>query len=94
MPVSPAIRLRCCHPSPSRVPALLCTPPTPAPHVCLLLLLLLLLLQVQNRLLDPVWQPALKPDRMLRVLQCTRLLSRDSTLRQQFVQYGAVQVGV
>jgi len=38
------------------------------------------------------WRSGLKQDHLLRVLQCTRLLSRDKALRQRFVSLGAVEV--
>ncbi len=48
--------------------------------------------QVQSRLCNEAWRRALRPDHMLRVLQCIRLLSRDMALRQRFVDVGAVKV--
>ena len=45
-----------------------------------------------HRLLHDSWRSGLKPDHLLRVLQCTRLLSRDNSLRQRFVSMGAVKV--
>ena len=48
--------------------------------------------QLTCRLMHEKWRPGLKPDHLLRVLQCTRLLSRDKTLRQRFVTMGAVNV--
>ncbi|GAX79138.1 hypothetical protein CEUSTIGMA_g6578.t1 [Chlamydomonas eustigma] len=44
-----------------------------------------------HRLLHESWRPVLRPDHLLRVLQCTRLFSRDATLRQKFVAMGAVK---
>lgn len=53
---------------------------------------ILLCAQVAHRLLHDSWRSGLKPDHLLRVLQCTRLLSRDNSLRQRFVSMGAVKV--
>lgn len=44
-------------------------------------------------MLNEAWRSSLKPDHLLRVLQCVRLLSRDNVLRQRFVGAGAVKVG-
>ncbi len=49
--------------------------------------------QVRHRLLSAPWRSALRPDHLLRVLQCCRLLSRDNALRQRLVEMGGVQVG-
>ena len=49
-------------------------------------------MQLSCRLMHEKWRPGLKQDHLLRVLQCTRLLSRDKALRQRFVSQGAVQV--
>ncbi|KAG1662637.1 hypothetical protein FOA52_009622 [Chlamydomonas sp. UWO 241] len=47
---------------------------------------------VQHRLLNDAWRGSLRPDHLLRVLQCIRLLSRDNRLRACFVSLGAVKV--
>lgn len=48
-------------------------------------------MQLTQRL--PLQHPAaLSPERLLRVLQCVRLLSRDDSLRRRMVETGAVQV--
>ena len=49
-------------------------------------------MQLTSRLMHGKWRSGLKQDHLLRVLQCTRLLSRDKALRQRFVSLGAVEV--
>eukprot|EP00195_Chlamydomonas_chlamydogama_P014873 CAMPEP_0202909088 /NCGR_PEP_ID=MMETSP1392-20130828/48237_1 /ASSEMBLY_ACC=CAM_ASM_000868 /TAXON_ID=225041 /ORGANISM="Chlamydomonas chlamydogama, Strain SAG 11-48b" /LENGTH=1008 /DNA_ID=CAMNT_0049598709 /DNA_START=59 /DNA_END=3081 /DNA_ORIENTATION=- len=47
---------------------------------------------IDFRLAKESWRKVLKSDHLMRVLQCTRLLSRDTALRRRFVERGAVQV--
>ena len=49
--------------------------------------------QVRHRLLHSAWRVSLRPDHLLRLLQCCRLLSRDNVLRQRLVEAGGVKVG-
>ncbi len=48
--------------------------------------------QVRHRLLHTAWRVSLRPDHLLRLLQCCRLLSRDNVLRQRLVEAGGVKV--
>ncbi|GIM13803.1 hypothetical protein Vretimale_16861, partial [Volvox reticuliferus] len=47
---------------------------------------------VRFRLVQTSWRCSLRPDHLLRVLQCTRLLSRDAVLRQRLLEAGAIKV--
>jgi hypothetical protein len=57
-------------------------PPTPPPAPP----------QVRHRLLNVGWRGSLRPDHLLRVLQCVRLLTRDASLRHKLAAMGGVQV--
>ncbi|PNH04362.1 Serine/threonine-protein kinase Nek10 [Tetrabaena socialis] len=46
---------------------------------------------VKHRLVAASWRGALRPDHLLRLLQCCRLLSRDGVLRQRLVESGGVK---
>ncbi|GLC33389.1 Serine/threonine-protein kinase Nek10 [Pleodorina starrii] len=47
---------------------------------------------VRFRLVQSPWRCTLRPEHLLRVLQCTRLLSRDAVLRQRLLETGAIKI--
>lgn len=49
--------------------------------------------QVSCRLQRAEWRRALRPEHLMQVLQCVRLLTRDEALRRRLVEGGVLKVG-